>query len=610
MSDRRLGLNRVAGLLAIAVLGTAQGARAQEVSSRVALNTPEAVCRTAPSHSASVAAALRIAGQAWAAVMRVERIATDEGGETWIQVTPPLGLLARWITAEGCWVPERMVASTEGAGHLVALADPLVSADALPPLDHLLGAHNLFVSPRHHEQVERSPALAERREALMARALEAAQWPGPGTHRPVDRDPRIITWIESLGDRVRYSEGPSGRGIWTLSAQVPAVRPEPGRGESASAPQGSELAVIVPDAACRARPSRTSSGPTALRLDLHFWTDRADTVVAGESWVLHPREECWVLAAHTAPGDTDEHVLLIADRFLTSGEGWSSRNHLSLLTVLSSRDWGHRDVVDGSAELGLRRLQLLRRTLREFPAMGPGPDAVTLAWIGSLGGDVALTDEGHAWTVSDEAYLTLYERHRSDPFAEEIMWEFASESNAYTCEGHPVCVAARRVGERLARYWTDFPQGRHIAEAIETGRTMVAYALEQCSAARAAGPDSRAASNWEWYRAGERVPQLVRELLGSLAQVNEEDRVPLTEVLGELEECAAAISPGCRPGGAPDMGGALRRGSKLEPVIPLHPSHGDAPPLERLLAASGRIPGPRGRPAGGWALAGFTADRR
>lgn len=545
MSDRRLGLNRVAGLLAIAVVGTAQGARAaQEVSSSVALNTPEAVCRTAPSHSASVAAALRIAGQAWAVVMRVERIATDEGGKTWIQVTPPLGLLARWITAEGCWVPERMVASTEGAGHLVALADPLVSADALPPLDHLLGAHNLFVSSRYHEQVERSPALAERREALMARALEAAQRPGPGTHRPVDRDPRIITWIESLGDRVRYSEGPSGRGIWTLSAEVPAVRPEPGRAGAASAPRGRELAVIAPDAACRARPSRTSSGSTALRLDLHFRTDRADTVVAGESWVLHPQEECWVLAAHTAPGDTDEHVLSIANRFLTSGEGWSSRNHLSLLTVLSSRHRGHRDVVDGSAELGLRRLQLLRRALREFPAMGPGPDAVTLAWIGSLGGDVALTDEGHAWTVSDEAYLTLYERHRADPFAEEIMWEFASESNAYTCEGDPVCVAVRRVGERLARYWTDFPHGRHVAEAIETGRAMVAYVLEQCSAARAARPDSPAASNWEWYRAGERVPQLLRELLGSLEQVGEADKVPLTEVLGELEECAAAISDG------------------------------------------------------------------
>ena len=56
MNDRRSGLNRVAGLLAVAVLGTAQGARAREVSSRVALNTPEAVCRTAPSHSASVAA--------------------------------------------------------------------------------------------------------------------------------------------------------------------------------------------------------------------------------------------------------------------------------------------------------------------------------------------------------------------------------------------------------------------------------------------------------------------------------------------------------------------------------------------------------------------------
>jgi len=49
----------------------------------------------------------------------------------------------------------------------------------------------------------------------------------------------------------------------------------------------------------------------------------------------------------------------MADRFLTSGEGWSTFNHLSLLTVLSVYGRGHRDIVEGSAVLGLRRLELL-----------------------------------------------------------------------------------------------------------------------------------------------------------------------------------------------------------------------------------------------------------
>ena len=324
-----------------------------------------------------------------------------------------------------------------------------------------------------------------------------------------------------------------GRGIGAGPA-------EPGQDVQAPAPGGRELAIIAPDVACRIRPSRTASGPRALRLDLHFRTDRADTIVAGEAWVFYPPRECWVAAEHTAPGDTDEHVLAMADRFLTSGEGWSTFNHLSLLTVLSVGGRGHREAVEGSAVLGLRRLELLRRVLGEF--WPRGADAVTLAWIEALGNEIAYTAEGGAWTVSDEAYLTLYEKHRPDPFAEEIMWKFASKSDAYSCEGDPVCHVREGVNRRLARYWAEFPGGRYIARAVESGRTRLGYALEQCSAARAAGPDSQRARGWQWYRWNERSPEIVQALRASLEAVSEEEKAPLIARLGELEECGGAVS--------------------------------------------------------------------
>ncbi|MYA12755.1 MAG: hypothetical protein F4087_10240 [Gemmatimonadetes bacterium] len=162
---------------------------------------------------------------------------------------------------------------------------------------------------------------------------------------------------------------------------------------------------------------------------------------------------------------------------------------------------------------------------------------MTLAWIEALGYEVAYTGEGSAWTVSDEAYLTLYERHRSDPFAEEILWTFASESSAYSCEGDPVCYVDRAVNTRLARYWADFPDGRHIVQAVETARTVLAGTLEQCTAARASVPDSRAARNWEWYGWDDRGPEIVRALRASLEEVSEEDKAQLIARLGELEEC-------------------------------------------------------------------------
>lgn len=178
------------------------------------------------------------------------------------------------------------------------------------------------------------------------------------------------------------------------SAGTGAGPGEPGQSERVPVPADRELAIIAPDVACRIRPLPTAYGPRALRLDLHFRTDRADTAVAGEAWVFYPPGECWVAAAHTAPADTHEHVLTMVDRFLTSGEGWSTHNHLSLLTVLSGRSHGHRDAVEASAVLGLRRLELLRRVLREYGTKGA--DAVTLAWIQALGSEISYAAEGSA----------------------------------------------------------------------------------------------------------------------------------------------------------------------------------------------------------------------
>ena len=535
-------LLRAATILAVATIWSVRSAAAQQPS-RVALATPEVVCHVAPSHSATVAEVLKVTGGGRAVEIRVQRTETDERGETWIHVAA-WNTVRPWVR-EGCWVPESMVVSTEGAGHLRELADRLLSADALPPFEHLLAVHSLFVHRAYRGRVDGSAVLRQQRAGLAAKAVEAAQRTGLTPLRLVDRDPRIIMWIESLGDRVRYSESPSGRGTWTVNVETPAVDAgpaEPGQGERAPAPEGRELAIIASDVACRIRPSRTASGPGTLRLDLHFRTGRPDTTVAGEAWVFYPPGECWVAAAHTAPGDTDEHVFTMADRFLTSGEGWSTFNHLSLLTVLSVGGRGHRDAVEGSAVLGLRRLELLRRALGKF--WPRSADAVTLAWIEVLGNEIAYTAEGGAWTVSDEAYMTLYERHRPDPFAEEILWKFASESDAYSCEGDPVCNVEQTINERLARYWADFPDGRYIARAVESGRTQLGYALEQCSAARAAGPDSQRARGWQWYRWNERAPEIVQALRASLEAVSEEDKAPLIARLEELEECGGEVGPG------------------------------------------------------------------
>ena len=172
-----------AGLLAVAIMGAAPPAAAQEPPFSVALVNPEVVCHVAPSHSAPAAELLKVTGAGRAVEIRVQRTETDERGETWIHVAA--GYTGRPWVREGCWVPRSMVVSTEGAGHLRELADRLVSADALPPFEHLLAAHNLFVHDRYREQVEESAVLRQLRAALMAKAVEAAQAPVRFLHRPV-----------------------------------------------------------------------------------------------------------------------------------------------------------------------------------------------------------------------------------------------------------------------------------------------------------------------------------------------------------------------------------------------------------------------------------------
>jgi hypothetical protein len=298
------------------------------------------------------------------------------------------------------------------------------------------------------------------------------------------------------------------------------------------------MAVIAPDVACRYRPSRTAySYSRVLPLDFHFRTERADTSVAGEAWVHVGLWACWVPGEHTAAGDSEEHVMTMTDRFLASGEGWSSDNRLRLFNVLSSRNRGHREEVEASPALGLARLRVLEVALDELGARTSG--VRTHAWIAALGDEVTLTDEGHSWTVSDEAYLSLYEKHRADPFAEEILWTYARESAGYECEGGFACGVRGAVIDRLARYWAHFPDGRHIAEAVEEARALIGYGLESCRAARGPETDSPAAGAWRWSGWDRSGAEITRELRATLAEVNGEDKAPLLEVLAELEACAA-----------------------------------------------------------------------
>ena len=482
---------------------------AQDRPSRAVLISPNVVCRAAPSSTADVLGVFRHMGRRSGDVHRGRAQDTSAAGDVWVYLYEAY---SKWAgVSGGCWIPESVISQIDGyslsEAHLLQMADGLLSSPEGLPVSDLVAVYNLFRHPRHRTVVEGSPDLGLRRLQLLERALMEVT----GQDLAAD-DPLVMAWMESLGDQVHDSKG--------------VLEP-------------TELAIVAPDVACRPAPAEppTANGPT-LQLDHHFNTGHPDTVVAGEAWTF-VSDGCWVSKSLTAPGDTDEHVLAIADRFESTSDEWSKTNLLRAYNVLSSRNHGHRDMVEASAILSLRRLEVLVRWLTTFDRFGADP--LTLSIVRSLDTEVRSFEPGGNWMLRDKAFLNLYEQHKDSPVAHEILWKLANLTAYHDCEGQFACTFHVRVMEKWARYWIGYPRGPHIAEAVSTARGLLEYFLEGCRAARNAAPESRYArwgeiALWEYGGA-----EVAADLRASLTEVEEATKAPLLDSLDELEVCVAEV---------------------------------------------------------------------
>lgn len=363
---------------------------------------------------------------------------------------------------------------------------------------------------------------------------------------------RLLATLSEVGDEekaplVDYLDRVERCALEVAARPPPEESPRPRAAatveqESTTPAETREFAVIAPDVSCRAEPSRTARGHVLLRLDEHFTTDRPDTVAAGEAWVRVPDSGCWVPRAETASLEAGDHVLAIADRFLASGEVRTLEHSLRVYNVLGGRHRGYRDIVDGSAVLSLRRLQILGEVLRRLVPFYA--DALMRGWAEQLVDDVRYFEPGARWYVRDEAFQRLYDSHRGSPEAEDVLWELVTGPSPHDCEGLLACTVGVTVMEKFARYWTDYPRGRHVGQAIETAAARVDGFLRTCEAARGAEPDSREAQWWEWTEWDPSGAETAAALRETLANVPSSDAEPLTAVLDRLEACAAAVGGG------------------------------------------------------------------
>ena len=504
------------------------------------LISPSVVCRATPSQSAAVAGVYRQTGAGWRERVVVGDSAVDAAGERWVAVE------RSWERLGRCWVPGALV--VPGSGDLfLAMADRLLAMSEGVALADWVTAYNYFGLRRYGEPADDSAVRQLRRLEVLTRALQAAQ--AGLTGQP---DPLALAWLESLGDEVEYLEDRGVRERWAVKREAvqlpagPADDAAPGPSDEDAAESGSnaetrDLAIIASAVSCRFEPSRTARGYTAFPLDMHFTTERPDTVVSGEAWVSVANWwGCWVPRSETAPAGTDEHVLAIADRFLTSGEGRTLDHSIRVYNVLASRHQGYRDVVDRSAVLTLRRLQVLGEVLETVDPYSAG--ALARGWATQLEGEVRFWSIGAVWHVRDEAFLKLFEAHRTDPAAEEILWEMVTGPALHDCEGDFRCTARVEVADKLARYWTEFPRGPRVAQAVAIAAARLDGFLETCKAARGAESGSREANWWKWVNWEPDGAELAQELLATLTAVREVEKATLVELFDGLAACAADMS--------------------------------------------------------------------
>ena len=443
---------------------------------------------------------------------------------------------------EDCWIPESVVLPTQGVflaeGDLLRIADRLLADPVDRPLDDWVAAVNLLDHRWYREMVGASAILIQRRSELLARALGVLESGNPFAPPLSDRDPLALAWAESLGGDMQNAEGLLERVVESGDAGSGRRAAETGR--AAGSARNRHLAIIAFDVICRAEPS---SAPTlrgaTLPLDHHFTTERGDTTVAGQRWT-EVWEGCWVLASNTAPGDADDHVVEITERFFAVQDHKSLDNVLRVYNVLTSARLGHPDALERTPLLRARRLDLLERWLGTFMRFTASP--LTLGLVRSLEEEVRYFEPGGQWELRPDVYLGLYEELRGQPLAHDILWKFASRWPSHDCEGNFQCFAGAEVMNTGARYWVEFPRGPHVAEAVARAVDRLGHFLRGGRAARDAGPESRDAGSWQRVVWGESGAVAASEIRESLAEVGEVAREPLVTFLDELSACAAEMS--------------------------------------------------------------------
>jgi hypothetical protein len=142
-----------------------------------------------------------------------------------------------------------------------------------------------------------------------------------------------------------------------------------------------------------------------------------------------------------------------------------------------------------SGQLDFKLLQLLDQVLsgREGSTEAIDADPLKQAWVRSHSSLVSYFDPSGHWSVLTKPYWDVYERSKGEVWAEELAW-IASQRGPETDECYSDCVLSVKIIQGPLQYWSRFPAGAHIVEAIQQGAEFAKYAASMACYEQDASP--------------------------------------------------------------------------------------------------------------------------
>ena len=240
--------------------------------------------------------------------------------------------------------------------------------------------------------------------------------------------------------------------------------------------------VIGTDVACRAEPHRDAPVVWGHQLgdQLH---NVSRVTVDGEEWELWPRASCWTYGPLTADADVSDPaagLLAVAEHALALEDAADFEHLVAVDNLLINPRLNGRFRGGVPPMLALRQLQVVERAasrVRMLRFRNRVADPLQQAWVR---GKYVL--EGPEiigrFQVPAAAYWDLYERYADAPEAETLAWA-AAQAPIRIDECYASCYLGL-VARSTGRYWSAFPDGNHIVEAIERGAERLMDASGHC----------------------------------------------------------------------------------------------------------------------------------